>query len=118
MAVIFFFLLLLLFIFFLINFIDKSTNRTTLHSLLQYTNYSCKHKKNKNNKKLNIIIVIIIQCNNNNYTNNNNNSRDSKTYTFKKMVMTDFSSKHFSYSKWEIKKHSSEQCQERKLEEN
>ena len=98
-----------------INFIDKSTNRTALHNLLQYTNYSCKQKE-----KINIIIVKIIQCNNNNnnYTNNNNNSRDSKTYTFKKMVMTDFCSKHFSFSKWENQKHSSEQCQELKLEEN
>ena len=60
-----------------------------------------------------MIIVIIIQCNKNNYTNNNNNSRDSK-----RMVMTDFSSKHFSFSKLESQKHSSEQCQERKLEEN
>ena len=60
-----------------------------------------------------MIIVIIIQYNKNNYTNNNNNSRDSK-----RMVMTDFSRKHFSFSKLENQKHSSEQCQERKLEEN
>ena len=72
-------------------------------------------KKKKNNKKINMIIVIIIQYNKNNYSNNNNcyNSRDSK-----RMVMTDFSSKHFSFSKLENQKHSSEQCQERKLEEN
>ena len=69
-------------------------------------------KKIKITKKINMIIVIIIQYSKSNYTNNNNNSRDSK-----RMVMTDFSSKHFSFSKLENQKHSSEQCQERKLEE-